>query len=284
MNSSYYQNQINKIEKEIADLYKKIADESKKENDKNKQIDSINKSINKSTSISSLQSRQRQMQGYQNDIYNCKKKIAEHQKKIADKSVELGKKKQELRRSDETELKKQNKQQEDFQKSLQRKIDEQKIQLDTLINQNFSSKQISENIEIIGDKKYDFFISHASEDKDDIVRSLADSLKENGFEVWYDEFELKIGDSLRKKIDSGLINSRFGIVIISPSFVKKNWTEYELNGMVAREMNGHKVILPIWHKISKDEVLKFSPTLADKMALNTSIHSTQEIIDALKEL
>jgi flagellar biosynthesis chaperone FliJ len=284
MNSSYYQNQINRIEKEIADFHKKIADESKKENDKNKQIDSVNKSINKSTSISSLQSKQRQIQGYQNDIYNCKKKIAEHQKKIADKSVELGKKKQELRKSDETELKKQNKQQEDFQKSLQRKIDEQKIQLDTLINQNYSSKQISENIEIIEDKKYDFFISHASEDKDDIVRSLADSLKENGFEVWYDEFELKIGDSLRKKIDSGLINSRFGIVIISPSFVKKNWTEYELNGMVAREMNGHKVILPIWHKISKDEVLKFSPTLADKMALNTSIHSTQEIIDALKEL
>ena len=284
MNSSYYQNQINRIEKEIADFHKKIADESKKENDKNKQIDSVNKSINKSTSISSLQSKQRQIQGYQNDIYNCKKKIAEHQKKIADKSVELGKKKQELRKSDETELKKQNKQQEDFQKSLQRKIDEQKIQLDTLINQNYSSKQILENIEIIEDKKYDFFISHASEDKEDIVRSLADSLKENGFEVWYDEFELKIGDSLRKKIDSGLINSRFGIVIISPSFVKKNWTEYELNGMVAREMNGHKVILPIWHKISKDEVLKFSPTLADKMALNTSIHSTQEIIDALKEL
>jgi chromosome segregation ATPase len=149
MNSSYYQNQINRIEKEIADLYKKIADESKKENDKNKQIDSVNKSINKSTSISSLQSKQRQMQGYQNDIYNCKKKIAEHQKKIAHKSFELAKKKQELRRSDETELKKQNKQQEDFQKSLQRKIDEQKIQLDTLINQNFSSKQISENIEII---------------------------------------------------------------------------------------------------------------------------------------
>lgn len=284
MNSSYYQNQINRIEKEIADFHKKIADESKKENDKNKQIDSVNKSINKSTSISSLQSKQRQIQGYQNDIYNCKKKIAEHQKKIAEKSVELGKKKQELRKSDETEFKKQNKQQEDFQKSLQRKIDKQKIQLDTLINQNYSSKQIPESIEIIEDKKYDFFISHASEDKDDIVRTLAASLKENGFEVWYDEFELKIGDSLRKKIDSGLINSRFGIVIISPSFVKKNWTEYELNGMVAKEMNGHKVILPIWHKISKDEVLKFSPTLADKMALNTSIHSTQEIIDALKEL
>ncbi|GAA4776885.1 MULTISPECIES: toll/interleukin-1 receptor domain-containing protein [Flavobacterium] len=133
-------------------------------------------------------------------------------------------------------------------------------------------------------KEFDFFISHASEDKDDIVRELAEALKENDFEVWYDEFELKIGDSLRKKIDSGLSKSRFGIVIISPSFVKKNWTEYELNGMVAREMNGHKVILPIWHKVSKDEVLKFSPSLADKMALNTSIHTIQDIVNSLKEL
>lgn len=285
MNPSYYQNQINKIEREIAEFYKKIADESKKENDKNKQIDSINKSINKSTSISSLQSKQRQIQGYQSDIFNCKKKIADYQKSIANKSVDLGKKKEDLRKSEESELKKQNQKQIDFQRNLQHSIDEQKSKLDYLINQNFSSKTIQfEEVSTESTKQYDFFISHASEDKDDIVRRLADALKNNGFEVWYDEFELKIGDSLRKKIDAGLINSRFGIVIISPSFVKKNWTEYELNGMVAREMNGHKVILPIWHKISKDEVLKFSPTLADKMALNTSIHSTEEIIKALKEL
>ena len=133
-------------------------------------------------------------------------------------------------------------------------------------------------------KRNTIFFSHASEDKNDIVRNLADSLKENGFKVWYDEFELKVGDSLRKKIDSGLKNSKYGIVIISHSFIKKNWTEYELNGMVAREMNGHKVILPIWHKISKDEVLQFSPTLADKIALNTSIHSMKDIVKALKDL
>lgn len=283
MNSNYYQNQINRIEKETADLQKKIADESKKENAKNRQIDNVNKSINKNTSISTLQSKQRQIQGCQNDIYNCKKKIADYQKKIADKSIELGKKKQGLRKAEEDENKRLNQKQIDFQRSLEKTIDEQKAQLEILINQNYSSKRPSGSIEKEV-KKYDFFISHASEDKNDIVRNLADALRKNGFEVWYDEFELKIGDSLRKKIDAGLINSRYGIVIISPSFVKKNWTEYELNGMVAREMNGHKVILPIWHKISKDEVLEFSPTLADKMALNTSIHSTEDIIEALKDL
>lgn len=243
----------------------------------------MNRSINKSTSLSTLQSKQRQIQGYQNDIYNCKKKIADYQKQIANKSVELGRKKQDLRKSEETEQKKFQKEQLDFQKKLQRDINDQKSQLEFLVNQNYSSK-ITINQDEESDKEFDFFISHASEDKDEIVRDLADALKENGFEVWYDEFELKIGDSLRKKIDNGLSKSRFGIVIISPSFVKKNWTEYELNGMVAREMNGHKVILPIWHKISKDEVLKFSPSLADKMALNTSIHTIQDILNSLKEL
>ncbi|NRT14661.1 LAS superfamily LD-carboxypeptidase LdcB [Flavobacterium sp. 28A] len=283
MNSSYYQNQISRIEKDVADLQKKIADENKKENDKVKQIDSVNRSISKSTSISTLQSKQRQIQGYQNDIYNCKKKSADYQKQIANKSVELGKKKQDLRKSEETQQKKFQKEQLDFQKKLQRDIDQQKNQLEFLVNQNYSSKTTINHDEE-SDKEFDFFISHASEDKQEIVRDLADALKENGFKVWYDEFELKIGDSLRKKIDNGLSKSRFGIVIISPSFVKKNWTEYELNGMVAREMNGHQVILPIWHKISKDEVLKFSPSLADKMALNTSIHTIEDIVNSLKEL
>lgn len=283
MNSNYYQNQINKIEKDIADLYKKIADESKKENDKIKQIDSVNKSINKNTSISTLQSKQKQISTYQVAILNCKKKTVDYQNKISSKTTELGKKKQELRKAENTELKKQNQKQTDLQNNLQRSIEEQKIQLDYLINQNYSAKtNMNENTDT--QKQYDFFISHASEDKQDIVRDLAEALKENGFQVWYDEFELKIGDSLRKKIDSGLINSKYGIIIVSPSFVKKNWPEYELNGMVAREMNGHKVILPIWHKITKDEVLKFSPTLADKMALNTSIHTINDIVNSLKEI
>lgn len=125
--------------------------------------------------------------------------------------------------------------------------------------------------------KYDVFISHSSDDKDDFVRPLVNELKKFDIKVWYDEFELKIGDSLRKSIDKGLINSRYGIVILSTSFFKRNWTQYELNGFVNREMNGMNVILPIWHKVSKDEVQNFSPSLADKVALNSSILSVEEI-------
>ncbi|NLD93981.1 MAG: TIR domain-containing protein [Fibrobacter sp.] len=286
MNSSYYQGQINRVEKDIADLHKKIADETKKEIDKNKQIDSINRSITKNTSLSTIQSKNRQIQGYQNDILSCKKRTADYQKKIADKSVELGRIKQNLRKAEENELKKSQNEQVDFQKRLEKSISDQKEKLDILIRQSYSagnqnniSSQASEN-----EKEYHFFISHASEDKDEIVRELANALIDAGVKIWYDEFVLKVGDSLRKTIDNGLVKSQYGIVIISPSFIKKNWTEYELNGMIAREMDGHKVILPIWHKITKDEVLRYSPTLTDKMALNTSIHTIAEIVNSLKEI
>ncbi|WP_286407969.1 toll/interleukin-1 receptor domain-containing protein [Myroides marinus] len=284
MNISYYQNQVSRIEREISDLQKKIFTEGKKEIDKNRQIASVNKSITKSTSPSSLQSKYRQIQGYENDILNCKKKMADYQQKISSKTAELGKKKQDLRKAEESNLKRENQKQLDFQKSLERSINDQKRQLDLLLKQNYTSKETKVLQEEDTEKEYDFFISHASEDKDEIVRELAEALSNCGFEVWYDEFQLKIGDSLRKKIDQGLVNSKYGIVIVSPSFIKKNWTEYEFNGMVAREMNGHKVILPIWHKVTKDEVLKFSPSLADKMALNTSVSSIEEIVKTLKEL
>ena len=87
------------------------------------------------------------------------------------------------------------------------------------------------------------------------MKSLADELIKQGVSVWYDEYALRIGDSLRKSIDKGLSQSRFGLIILSKSFFEKNWTQYELNGLVAKEMEGEKVILPIWHNISKDEIM-----------------------------
>jgi len=114
---------------------------------------------------------------------------------------------------------------------------------------------------------YDLFICHASEDKDDFVRPLAEFLQRENVEVWYDEFSLKLGDSIRRSIDKGLSQSRFGIVVISPSFLKKEWTQYELDGLTEKEIGGkEKVILPIWHDIEYKEVLNYSPSLANKKA------------------
>jgi len=131
---------------------------------------------------------------------------------------------------------------------------------------------------------YDVFISHATEDKDEVVRPLANALVAEDLRVWYDEFELRIGDSLRRKIDSGLARSRFGIVVLSHSFFAKNWPQYELDGLVTREMTGQQVILPLWHRITKSEVMAQSPSLADKVARSTSDFTIAEIAKEIADV
>lgn len=133
-------------------------------------------------------------------------------------------------------------------------------------------------------KEYDVFISHASEDKDDIVRPMANALVSEGLRVWYDEFELRLGDSLRRKIDRGLAKSRVGLVVLSHAFIAKGWTNYELDGIVTRSIDGQQILLPIWHNISKDDVVNYSPPLADKVARSTATHTIEEIAAEIAQL
>ncbi len=118
-------------------------------------------------------------------------------------------------------------------------------------------------------KKEDLFISHASEDKDDFVRPLANLLRQYELDVWYDEFELSIGKSLSRSIDKGIANSNFGLIVLSKSFFNKNWTEYELKSLNSFEIENGDVLLPLWKDVTVKEVRKFSPYLADKFALTT---------------
>lgn len=116
---------------------------------------------------------------------------------------------------------------------------------------------------------YDVFISHASEDKEAIARPLYDALKAH-WSVWFDEAELTLGDSLRRKIDDGLARCRYGIVILSPRFLAKEWPQRELDGLVARETaSGKKALLPVWHDLDKHTLLRYSPVLADRLAADT---------------
>ena len=131
---------------------------------------------------------------------------------------------------------------------------------------------------------YDVFISHASEDKNTVVRPLANVLKAAGLRVWYDEFELNIGDSLRQKIDRGLASSRFGAVVLSKAFFEKGWANYELDGIVTRAVNGEQILLPIWHNVTKAEVIEYSPSLADKVARSTATHTVEDIGSEIAEL
>ncbi len=131
---------------------------------------------------------------------------------------------------------------------------------------------------------FDVFISHASEDKDDFVRELAEKLRLRRIEVWYDEHSLKIGDSLRQSIDLGLSKSRFGIVVLSKDFFNKEWTNWELDGLVQRQLNSkNNLILPIWHNIDKEDILSYSPSLADKIAIKSNI-GIEKVVNRIEKV
>lgn len=125
---------------------------------------------------------------------------------------------------------------------------------------------------------YDFFVSHASEDKNLIARPLAHALQASKFRVWYDEFSLRVGDSLLQSINRGLADSRYGVVILSPAFLSKAWTQNELGGIWARETATTKVLLPVWHQVTAADVALRSPMLADRVAVLTTrgLHAVAE--------
>ncbi len=142
---------------------------------------------------------------------------------------------------------------------------------------------VAEESETFKPLKFDVFISHASEDKD-YVGELAQALKQAGIKVWYDEYILKWGDSLRETITQGLLNSSFGIVVFSKHFLgKKKWTEFELDSLFARE-EGTKVILPIWHNISREDFLDYDPAFANRMAKQSNKDTIEDIVADLKKL
>lgn len=293
-------NSITRIEKEIADLHYKMSLETKKELDSNNRISQVERSITKNTSSSTLNSKTAEIQRKQSEISKIEIKKADLYKKISDKKGKLLKLKQDLAKEEEKERKKQiaieekerkklldlekrqQREQLAFQKQLQREIQNTNNMFSEINHKNEDSNTAI-NKSLIS-TEFDLFISHASEDKDEIVRTLAEELQKLGVKVWYDDFTLKVGDSLRKSIDHGLLKSRYGTVILSSAFCSKNWTQYEFDSMITREMNGHKMILPIWHKVTKNDVIDFSPALADKVALNTSLNSIEEIAKQLSEV
>jgi len=283
MSSSTYLERKNKISKEIADLEKKRADFSKQIADKNTRIVSIQKSL-KSTSASSVKSKLGQIDSLNEEIAKLQVKVADVEKKIAQKRVDETKVFQQYQTELDRENKKKQQEQKKLTDSYQRRINELTGALNRSVRTQMRPvttlySQIQEDPTI-----YDVFISHAHEDKEGFATPFVDELKKRGVKVWYDNDEIKWGDSLRAKIDSGLNHSRFGIVVISRSFISKGWTNHELDGLFNLEMTQGKTILPIWHDITKTEVQNFSPSLAGKMAMSTALMTPAEIADELVKL
>lgn len=132
--------------------------------------------------------------------------------------------------------------------------------------------------------KYHVFISHASEDKQEVVRPLAEGLEARGLKVWLDEVQMTLGDNLRREIDKGLAQSRYGVVVLSPDYLRKEWPLKELDSLMSLETGLHKKILPIWHKVNSEDIAQYSPLMAGKLAAPSSKglnHLINEVVRAV---
>lgn len=270
MNLRSYIDQIYSLEKEIAQLYREQERLLEREKNLTQKLDRESE-----TNTENLDARQKanflfKFEKSKKELQSIKKGLANTTNRLAERNRIYGIVKIEYEKM------------ENLSKQTQR---------DMLKAQKEITKQLEKQKEIIISSRdvkikteefpYDFFISHATEDKPDFVKPLAESLIKNGARVWYDEFSLTVGDSLRRSIDKGLKSSKYGVVILSNSFFNKQWAQYELDALVTREMNGSKTILPIWHRVTKDEVQNFSYNLADKLALNSSVNTVEEISSTL---
>ncbi|MBC6417315.1 MAG: TIR domain-containing protein [Prochloron sp. SP5CPC1] len=247
------------MQREIKSLQRKHSDTSQKIASNSQKIVDLKNSL-RTSNVSSAQNKLRQINSLEKDIAKLQANNAKFDADIAKKTETLYQYQNALTKEQQLE---QNKALKNLERRQAAKLD--------------ARARVSESATMVP-VEYDVFISHASEDKDDLVRPLAEELVKLGLKVWYDELTLKVGDSLRRSIDNGLLKSRFGIVVLSPSFLAKNWPEYELNGLIQQEMkSGGKVILPLWHKVSKSEMQNYSLPLADKVALNSTMYTISEL-------
>ena len=267
MSISQIESKIKSLQSEIARLNKAYTDEAKKESGYLTSVSRTQKSITKNTSPSMLKTKLKSISSDSEKAEKSRKKQAELQEKAAKKKTELAKQ-QALLQKEQDKV---------FQEMTKR-------QNEVLNNQRKLVEETEETQEEIGTKEYDFFISHAWEDKETVAKPLADALIAKGAKVWLDKYAMQVGDSLRQSIDDGLVHSRYGIVVLSEIYFKKFWTGKELNGLFAKQEDGRKVILPVWHNVSKDMVKQYSPILADMVALKTADFTIDELAEQFIQL
>lgn len=280
MSISSIHSTISRVQKQLADLRKKYAQEAKKEFDAQAKANKASIEAGKSKSLSTMQSKVRQAESAQKNATAATTKRAAIATDIANKNAELLKAQAALAKEEE---KQRGKVAKDIDRQQSEQMRRQK-DIDNRVVAAVASRRSLEAGAEIPAESFDVFISHASEDKEELVRELAEKSLAAGLAVFYDEKSIQWGQSLRERIEHGLANSSFAVVVLSEAFFRKEWPKRELDGLFGLEIEGKSRILPIWHKISKDEVMRNAPTLAGKLALTTASLTVDEIVGKLVEI
>lgn len=289
-----------RIQKEINDLQRKQSDEMKKVAQATKNMNSAMASASRTSSPSTAKSYLSTADRESKNVEVAQERAARYGAEISRKMDELSRTQARVssgedkeRRAQAAAYEKQRKADEAVRKKLQednlalfRDLASVKSQLTAAIEAQALATQpfVVESPEG-RETPYDFFISHSSADKEDFVDGLVCSAEAAGLDVWYDKNAILWGESIRRKIDDGLRRSYFGVVVLSPNFFERPWTQYELDAIVQRDLSGSGRLLPIWHRLSQDDVAKYAPSLAGRLALpHTSTYSTDQIVNELRNM
>lgn len=278
MSVNSYQQKEKTLLTEIARLEKSLANEQKNIATSEKKIASNQSDIARSKNASTIRTKKRTIESETRKLVQSKGKVADLSSKLSRKKKDLGDNQIKLTKATQTENNK-------FQKKLQNSYEEQLKKMRQL--QQEEIKIIHSDVlndPSLSDKEYDIFISYASEDSN-YVDKLETAFNEAGFSIWRDKTSIGWGNSIRQSIDNGLVKSKFGLVVISSDYIQKYWTGYELDGILSKESStGRQMILPLWHNVTKDEVDSKSPSLSNRLALDTRLNTISEIVEAFKSL
>lgn len=277
MSVEQYQRAVNMLDEDIADLEKKKAALDKKAADEQKRTANI--SISKNASAATVRSKLKQRENHLAIANKASSESAALAKKIADKRKKRNDAAAHLQREEAKAQKEQDKATKRLQQAYEQRIEElQALSIPSVL----STSKTGENTL----PEYDVFVSHAWEDKAEFVDEFVGELRKLGIKVWYDTSEIKWGDSMRAKIDEGLKKSKFGVAVLSPDYIKdgKYWTKAELDGLFQLESINGKTLLPIWHKLTKKDVMEYSPIIGSKLAMTTATMTPAEIATELLPL
>ena len=127
-------------------------------------------------------------------------------------------------------------------------------------------------------KEYDVFLSHANKDKNTYVNRLYKALSSLGVNIYYDKDSIEWGDKWKEHILDGTAKSEFAIIVISENYFGREWAEKELNEFLNRQNGeGQKIILPITHKISLEQLREKYPSVADIQTIDSSKYTCDQI-------
>ena len=232
--------------------------------------------IKSNDSGSRIKSKQRKIAKLQSDASDYRKKSAKYSKDIAKENKKLFETTNKLEKERQKETKKQEKILKGFQDLYEIRVKETE---ENMFTEDDLNKDASND-------EFDFFISHAYEDKKNFVDEFVRELRELDLKVWYDDNSIPWGGSLREEIDKGLRNSKYGIVILSPSYIEegKYWTKKELDGLFQKESIDKGKIVPVWYDLNKMDVFNYSPMISDLKAMTSANLTPREMAAEFKKI